>query len=373
MTKEIETFLLGFEKPSTQRIYRGHLNTFFQNIKADPEHYFDNGRDYQQDLLDFWISLKEYAPCTRSGKITAIKQFMEENDVIISRKTWNIIKRQKKAIPRTIDHVPTPQELKSILTHGGVKEKALFLVMASSGIRIDEALSITINDVKLRDEKGDIISPAMIKIRQEVSKNDTPRITFISDESRDILIEWLKIREDYLVALVEKLAKRNMSKELKDNRVFPYAWSTAWNMWTRMLHKSKLDKRDTSRKMMQSTPKKSNARFEIHLHTLRKFFMNRMKGVTRIDAVEQLAGHEGYLDRSYRRLEEAELIEAYKQGMPSVTIFNNAPDLSGINESLKQKDKDIAEMKEENQRLRNHLQDFEMEMRKLLREKDKKD
>ena len=145
----------------------------------------------------------------------------------------------KKTIPRTIDHVPTVPELKSILTHGRVKEKALFLVMASSGLRINEALSITINDIKLRDEKDNIISPSMIKIRQEVSKNETPRITFISDEARDILIEWLKIRNEYLITSVQKLAKRNIQKKLNDDRVFPYAWSTAWNMWTRMLHKSK--------------------------------------------------------------------------------------------------------------------------------------
>jgi integrase len=350
MTKEIETFLSGFEKPSTQRIYRGHLNTFFENIKADPKTYFKDGRDYQQDLLDFWLSLKEYAPCTRSGKITAIRQFMEENDVIIARKTWNIIKRQKKAIPRNIDHVPTPQELKSILTHGGLKEKALFLVMASSGIRIDEALSITLNDINLTDERGTIISPAMIKIRQEISKNDTPRITFMSDEARDILFEWLKIRGEYLNAAVKRLAKLHIEKKLNDDRVFPYAWATAWNMWSRMLHKSKLDKRN------KSTPKNiGRDRFEIHIHTLRKFMMNRMKGVTRIDAVEQLAGHEGYLDRAYRRLEESELTKAYQQGMQSVTIFSNTPDLSSINESLKEKDDEIAKMRADIEKMHNEI------------------
>lgn len=345
MVKEIENFVLSFEKASTQRIYRGHLNTFFENIKANPKTYFKDGRDYQQDLLDYWSSLKDYAPCTKVNKITAIKQFMEENDILINRKTWNLIKRQKRYIPQTIDHVPTPAELKSILTHGGIKEKSLFLVMASSGIRIDEALSITLNDIELYDERHNLRSPAKIKIRQEISKNDTPRITFMSDEARDTLIEWLKVRDEYLQAAVRRLAKLHIEKKLNDDRVFPYAWATAWTMWSRLLHKSKLDKRNKATKKNVTKKGIGRDRYEIHIHTLRKFFMNRMKGVTRIDAVEQLAGHEGYLDRSYRRLNEEELIEAYKQGMSSVTIFENAPVLSEQVNQLQEKIKELEEFK----------------------------
>jgi len=337
---------MGFEKPSTQRQYRAHLNTFFENLQIKPDTYLTSGRDYQQDLLDYWASLKDYAPCTRSGKITAARQFLEENDVMISRKTWNKIKRQKKAIPKNIDHVPTPPELKSILQHGGVKEKSLFLILCSSGIRIDEALSITLNDIQLTDEKGNVISPAKIKIRQEISKNDTPRITFMSDEARDILLEWLKIRDEYLKASVEKLAKRHIKKKLNDDRVFPFAWATAWTMWSRLLTKSKFNKKNKITDKTKLIHARSEDRYEIHIHTLRKFMMNRMKGVTRIDAVEQLAGHEGYLDKSYRRLDESELIEAYKLGMPSVTIFQNPVDLSGIQQDMKEKDERIRKLEE---------------------------
>jgi len=35
VSKVIEDFVSGFEKTSTQRIYRGHLNTFFKNISLE--------------------------------------------------------------------------------------------------------------------------------------------------------------------------------------------------------------------------------------------------------------------------------------------------------------------------------------------------
>lgn len=350
-TSLIDEYLMGFEKPSTRRIYRGHLNSFFDELKTNPDTYFTDNRDYDTDMLQFWRTTQKYAPCTRSGKITCIKQFFEENEIAIKRKTWNIIKRQKKKVrPRTIDHVPTNKELRSILQHGGIKERALFLVMASSGIRIGEALSITLDDLRYIDVGGNVISPAKIIIRQEISKNETPRITFISDEARDAVIEWLKVRDNYLKSAVIRLAKLHIEKKLDDDRLFPYAWATAWKMWSKILEKSGYDKKF-----------KSTNRFEIHIHCMRKFFINRLKGVIRPDAVEQLVGHEGYLDVSYRKIPEDELQKLYLDGMDVLNIFEITTDLSGVHSELKEKDKQISDLERKMQELTAQVTELRLE------------
>jgi len=347
----IDDYLMGFEKSSTRRIYRGHLNSFFDVLKTDPDTYFTDNRDYDMDMLEFWRTTQKYAPCTRSGRITCIKQFFEENDVVIKRKTWNIIKRQKKKVrPRTIDHVPTNKELQSILQHGGIKERALFLVMASSGIRIGEALSITLDDLRYEDVRGNVISPAKIIICQEISKNETPRITFISDEARDAVIEWLKVRDNYLKSAVMRLAKLHIEKKLDDDRLFPYAWATAWKMWSKLLEKSGYDRK------FQSTN-----RYEIHIHCMRKFFINRLKGVIRPDAVEQLVGHEGYLDISYRKIPEDELKKLYLEGVSALNVFERSPDLSGVHKDLKEKDERIKDMFKEMELMKQKIHLLEME------------
>lgn len=332
----IEEYLADFEKTSTKRIYRGHLNNFFEYLEVEPEEYFDNGRDYNKDLLDVWRSTRHQAPCTRAGKITCIKCFLEENDIIIQRKTWKKIKRQKKTIPKTIDHVPTVSELKQILQHGGVKERALLLVLASSGMRIGEALKLKTIDIELHNQDGKLCSPAKIIIRQEVAKNDTPRICFISNEARDALIEWLRIRKSYLKKVNEDLQRRKIKKDISDDRIFPFAWATAWQMWYRLLRKSGFDKKD-----------ESTNRYEVHIHTLRKFMINRLKGVIRIDAVEQLVGHEGYLSRAYRDLTEETLKAEYLKGMQAVSIFEKTADLTEVNESMKHLQTDNAMLKQE--------------------------
>ena len=348
-TNPITEFLEDIDKTSTRRIYRNHINSFFDTLKLNPDTYFDDGRDYSEDLLSFWKEIKHLAPITRAGRITCVRQFLEENDIQIQKKVWKKIKRQKKAIPKTIDHVPTPTELKQILQHGGIKERALFLVMSSSGLRIGEVLNLKPQDVVYKDNNGNLISPGKIIIRQDVSKNDVPRITFFSDESRDALIEWLKVREDYLKAAVERCDKRkNFHKDLNDDRIFPFAWSSAWNMWAKLLKKSGYDKKDPT----------SN-RFEIHIHCLRKYFMNRLKGVIRADAVEQMSGHEGYLDRSYRRIPEDDLSTLYKQGMHSLLVFEHPIDISDVHEQLKEKDKQLSNLQQEVHNLRNQLGEFQ--------------
>ena len=360
-TSLIDNYLMGFEKPSTRRIYRGHLNSFFDEIKTNPDTYFTDNRDYDMDMLQFWRTTQKYAPCTRSGKITCIKQFFEENDIMIKRKTWNIIKRQKKKVrPRTIDHVPTNKELRSILQHGGIKERALFLVMASSGIRIGEALSITLDDLRYKDVQGNVISPAKIIISQEMSKNEAPRITFISDEARDAVIEWLKVRDNYLKSAVIRLAKLHIEKKLDDDRLFPYAWATAWKMWSKILEKSGYDKKF-----------KSTNRYEIHIHCMRKFFINRLKGVIRPDAVEQLVGHEGYLDVSYRKIPEDELKKLYLEGMGALNVFELSPDLSGVHSELENVRSENKNLQEEMQKIRMELLEVKMKQVQELQKKEK--
>lgn len=233
----VEEFLEGFDKASTKRIYGTHLKCFFDFVDIKPTKYFNNGRDYDDDLIKFWRSMPKIAPCTRACRITTVKNFMEENDIIIKRKTWKKIKHQKKSTPQLKDHVPTVSELKQILIHAGCKERALFLTLASSGMRIGEALSINLDDIELKNNRGDLLEPAKITIRQDISKNDTPRITFVSNEARDALIEWLRIRDQYLKEACENVRTLHLiNKDPNDPRVFPFSWSSAWGMWSNLLH-----------------------------------------------------------------------------------------------------------------------------------------
>jgi len=71
-------------------------------------------------------------------------------------------------------------------------------MLASSGMRIDEALNITLKDIEL-DE-----SPVKINISGSITKTGNSRIAFFSHEAKEAIQEWLKERRTYLVNAAKK-------------------------------------------------------------------------------------------------------------------------------------------------------------------------
>ena len=51
-----------------------------------------------------------------------------------------------------LDKVPSNAELRRILTHMDAKGRALFLTLATSGMRIGEALKLKLSDLALNEE-----------------------------------------------------------------------------------------------------------------------------------------------------------------------------------------------------------------------------
>ncbi|HID43654.1 MAG TPA: site-specific integrase [Archaeoglobaceae archaeon] len=83
------------------------------------------------------------------------------------------------------------ETLRTILQHMDVKGKTLVLMLASSGMRIRERLQIRLEDINLETD------PAEIVIRGENTKTEEQRDVFISREAKQMLKEWLKVRESY--------------------------------------------------------------------------------------------------------------------------------------------------------------------------------
>lgn len=94
---KIDEFLVMFDE-STQKSYGSHLKKFFETITADPETYFekkDKKRDYEEDVKQFWLSIKNRPPKTIRAKLYAVKSFLREYDVELSNKFWKNLNRRR--------------------------------------------------------------------------------------------------------------------------------------------------------------------------------------------------------------------------------------------------------------------------------------
>ena len=214
---KVEEFLSEYTIQSTNRSYRVCLNRFFGAINADPNTYFEDNRDYEQDVKTLHAKLKKEKKPALSQKQTlmVVKTFLENYDVLIPKRKWKKTRKKiKGSRAATLDAAPTKKELKQILTHANAMKKSLFLIACSSGIRISTILQLEPSDVDLE------CNPPKITIPSNITKTGNPRYCFMSNEAKAALIEYLKIRDDYLQSAINRSKnkphiKRNPNEDRK--------------------------------------------------------------------------------------------------------------------------------------------------------------
>lgn len=352
---EIDRFLKNYRKAGTIHNYKSILTNYFDEIHKKPDGYFKkkNQTQYQNDVQQYFNNLnnKNIPPYSMMARMSCVKTFFMMNEIEFRESWWkmNITNKKKGKGARTRDTVPETHELKQILIHADCKERAFFLTLATSGARIGEICQIKLNDIHLNK------NPVEIDILGEYTKSGERRVTFITDEAKACLVEWLKIRQQYLNDSSEHVKTRFASYKTKDGktqgysidindpRVFPFSPPSGRKMWEKLVTRAGFNEKDQSTK-----------RLKCHPHTMRKWYITTMKQHIPEPVVDKIVGHEGYLSKSYDRYTEKDMARLYKENCGHLAIFETVveQDLTEINESLKQKDKDIEEMKKQIAELR---------------------
>ncbi len=317
--KSIQNFLELYRSDNTRRVYRAGIFTFLEfiyNFKRNGSRatnaeiiqfenyatkYFNENRDHTDDLMRFAAHLHEKPPETAKSYVAATEQFLGYNNIELSHRQLKTISlKLPKGGTRTIEKDMDRDTIRKIISHMDIKGRALILILASSGMRIGEALSVTLNDLDIN------ASSPVITIRGKNSKNGFNRYTFISAEAKEALIEWLKVREQYIRSAQNKnkgLIENGTAKvkSLDDNRVFPFSSEVANQFWENALKKAELLSFD-----------EVTNRTQLRMHQLRKFFRSQLALKCPVEIVEALMGHEGYLTDVYRRYTKAQISEFYK-------------------------------------------------------------
>jgi len=335
--------------PRTVLTYRLALNEFFKSVYGQDgleleekgDKYFLEDRNYEEDIQNFFKSICGKAPKFARQMLRVVTLFLRENHVELREKPWlQTIIRQLKAA-RTASNRrrvqrwdPTTEQLRRAFSHAPIQGKALFLTMASSGIRISEVLKVNTGDIELDKE------PARIRISGEFSMAHKPRVIFISREAKEAVQEWLKVRREYLAAASRKSRPREHYKEefkgknVEDDRLFPFENNTAYAIWKNMLRKSGLlnSETATSQKIFP-------------LHSLRRFFCNKMmqaSPMAPMAAVDALLGYESRLKDNLSRLTEEYLASMYLDCEPALLIFTQPTELEKLKAYVEEKDVKLA-------------------------------
>jgi len=272
--------------------------------------YLKEKRNFSEDMANFVVSLKDMPPTTARHHFNAIKEFFSYYDKELPKKDFKFIRTKvPKGNARTVEKDMDIDTIRVILQHLDIKGRALVLVLASSGMRINEALSFTLDDIDFNT------TPTCISVRGENTKTGETRISFISAEATQAINEWLKVRPEYIKTSAKRnnglvmIGKGHQKLDSDDGRLFPFTDQNASVMWENALTKAGLLSID-----------KSTKRKQLHYHQFRKFFISQLSLLVSKEIPEMLAGHSGYLTNAYRRYTKKQLAEEYLKGQHLLTI-----------------------------------------------------
>ena len=251
--------------------------------------------------------LEKYAHQTVRNFLFGIKKWFELNGVKVD---WDKIEFPTSAATQEIDRAPSREELKRLLNHAsGSRDRTVILLLTSSGLRIGTLLSLKVGDVNLNYPDVACIKVERKRGRKFVSKRRGGRgrvyFSWMTPEAKKVLMQYLQEREQ----AGEKLTKNSplIGDAYHKGDFIPV--EAFERVWHRLLQRAGLDE-------------KSQRWYQLHIHTLRKYFRSNCIGVDP-SYREAWMGHKGgYLDESYFRAEEDKHLAEYRKAIPHLTVYS---------------------------------------------------
>ncbi len=213
---------------------------------------------------------------TRLTCIIAFLHFLMEQDVI----PGSVLKRGiKLKLPDTLPRAMNPADVRKLLSViEDVRDRALILLLLRTGIRIGEALGLTLNDLDIKDRKVHLF---------EGEKNSMGRVVYLSDDALFAIKLWLR--------------RKDKNKEFvfygRSNGHLCY--STGRGLFVKYLKKAGLDQKGYT------------------VHCLRHTFASELLNAgMRLECLQQLLGHQDIeVTRRYARLTDRTREEEYFRAM----------------------------------------------------------
>jgi integrase/recombinase XerD len=243
-------------KREIEKIERGDLETFV-------EHEQDRG-------------LRIATVRTRLACILAFLHFLMEQEVI----PWSLLKRRiKLKLPETLPRAMNPADVRKLLSVlDDIRDRALILLLLRTGIRIGEALGLTLNDLDIEGRKVHLF---------EGEKNSMGRVVYLSDDALFAMKLWLRRRDQNKEFVFYGQSKGHL------------CYSTGRGLFVNYLKKAGLEQKGYT------------------VHCLRHTFASELLNAgMRLECLQPLLGHQDIeVTRRYARLTDKTREEEYFRAM----------------------------------------------------------
>ena len=216
---------------------------------------------------------------TRLACIIAFLHFLMEQEVI----SGSLLKRGiKLKLPDVLPRAMNPADVRKLLSViDDIRDRALFLLLLRTGIRIGEALGLRLNDLDIKDRKVHLF---------EGEKNSMGRVVYLSDDALFALKLWLRRRD------------KNKEFVFYGQGNGHLCYSTGRSLFVKYLKKAGLDQKGYT------------------VHCLRHTFASELLNAgMRLECLQQLLGHQDIeVTRRYARLTDRTREEEYFRAMAMI-------------------------------------------------------
>jgi integrase/recombinase XerD len=213
---------------------------------------------------------------TRLACILAFLHFLMEQDIV----PGSLLKRGiKLKLPGVLPRAMNPSDVRKLLcVMDDIRDRALFLLLLRTGIRIGEALGLRLNDLDIRGRKIHLY---------EGEKNSMGRVVYLSDDALFAIKLWLRGRD------------KNKEFIFYGQGSGHLCYSTGRGLFVKYLKKAGLDQKGYT------------------VHCLRHTFASELLNAgMRLECLQQLLGHQDIeVTRRYARLTDTTREEEYFRAM----------------------------------------------------------
>jgi integrase len=366
---------VALRNKNSARQYQSRLSFFERFAK---EYYKDNKsnvdtllqqlKDRELDpyfvLNEFCIFLKNNNNCTGitfKNKIITVKTFLEYNDVEISPRKFKLKVRFPKSVLKHKEALDKNDIVQILNGCSDIKLKTYVMLLAVTGARAVEALSIRLKDLDLES------NPAKLSIRGEFTKTKVDRHIFITKELKEQLIKWINFK--YRKRRIcyknpnEKTITEYRTPE-KDTNELLFSIYRIENPNPEILYSNtRIEFAKTIDRLglgeREDEGRNENSRREITLHSFRRFCKSTISGLGFQDYSEYHIGHSG---STYWRKKDSEKAALFKKIEPYLTFL----DIQQLERKGADMETQMAELQEVNQILRNREQIREERDRKAI-------
>ena len=334
-----------FEKFVKEK-YGINLDELIQKIKTTTEYV---PYDVLNDYCIFLQNNYNIASITFRDRIITVKNFLEYNDIEISPRKFKLKVRFPKTIFRHKEAIDKEDIIKILNGCSDLRLRTYVMLLASTGLRATEALSIRLKDL-------DIISePAKLIIRGEYTKTKVDRYVFLTREVKEQIKIWLDYKyRTRRICYKDKETEKSIT-EYRTPEKKPYGLIFSINQTDKtkpeLLYKNigAIFAKTLDRIGMGNKEDENERRRKITLHSFRRYVKTTISDLGYSDYSEWFIGHSG---STYWRKKDNEKAEIFKKIDPYLTFLNiqqlnrqgadletKIEELQDINQVLREKDK----------------------------------